>query len=301
MKEREVYTQTSLELHLFFLRIMKEHAIFLTAGFTPANAAFSREANQFKTQFENLLFRAVRLGDGVIRPEILDSHELVTDCTFTAEQQTENLTGIQINKKITRMEENLSSDCSPEISVERSHNVKHLNQQVMMVLDKFIRFKENILRHVNSCEMFTVNYPTLIEHILHEACYYRDKLMALENENSCDCTSEKADEAFWNHIMMEHALFIRGLLDPAENKLIVSSNSFAVDYAELLDSACETGCCQNKNNMERLSSLSETKKFRDFKQTATVGIIECKIKSIILPLLADHVLREANHYLRLLH
>ena len=30
------------------------------------------------------------------------------------------------------------------------------------------------------------------------------------------------------------------------------------------------------------------------------GIETCKIKSIILPLLADHVLREANHYLRLL-
>ena len=30
----------SLELHLFFGRIMKEHALFLRAGFTPANAAF---------------------------------------------------------------------------------------------------------------------------------------------------------------------------------------------------------------------------------------------------------------------
>ena len=30
------------------------------------------------------------------------------------------------------------------------------------------------------------------------------------------------------------------------------------------------------------------------------GIEACKIRSLILPLLADHVLREANHYLRLL-
>ena len=30
------------------------------------------------------------------------------------------------------------------------------------------------------------------------------------------------------------------------------------------------------------------------------GILECKIQGLILPLLADHVLREANHYLRLL-
>ncbi|MEN6317078.1 MAG: DUF2935 domain-containing protein, partial [Clostridiaceae bacterium] len=28
--------------------------------------------------------------------------------------------------------------------------------------------------------------------------------------------------------------------------------------------------------------------------------LECKVKSIIIPLLGDHVIREASHYLRLL-
>lgn len=47
-------------------------------------------------------------------------------------------------------------------------------------------------------------------------------------------------------------------------------------------------------------SLEETKKIQKFKQQGTQGLIECKIKSIIIPLLGDHTLREANHYLRLL-
>jgi hypothetical protein len=42
-------------------------------------------------------------------------------------------------------------------------------------------------------------------------------------------------------------------------------------------------------------------KIRDFKAAGARGILECEIRSIILPLLADHVLREANHYIRLLH
>ena len=37
-----------------------------------------------------------------------------------------------------------------------------------------------------------------------------------------------------------------------------------------------------------------------FKAQGTQGLVECKIKSIIIPLLGDHTLREANHYLRLL-
>lgn len=46
--------------------------------------------------------------------------------------------------------------------------------------------------------------------------------------------------------------------------------------------------------------MTETIRFRDFKAAGTKGIEECKIRSLILPLLADHVLREANHYIRLL-
>ena len=38
------YVIKSLELHLFFGRIMKEHSLFLKAGFTPANPRFSDKA-----------------------------------------------------------------------------------------------------------------------------------------------------------------------------------------------------------------------------------------------------------------
>lgn len=38
------YVNTSLELHLFFARIMKEHAIFLQAGFMPKNTEYIQEA-----------------------------------------------------------------------------------------------------------------------------------------------------------------------------------------------------------------------------------------------------------------
>ncbi len=48
------------------------------------------------------------------------------------------------------------------------------------------------------------------------------------------------------------------------------------------------------------TALKETLRFRDFKAAGAKGILDCQISSIILPLLADHVLREANHYIRIL-
>ena len=104
-------------------------------------------------------------------------------------------------------------------------------------------------------------------------------------------------EEFWNRIMMEHALFIRGLLDPTEVKLIETADKFAAEYQELLEKARQQDCRALGMTQE---TLEETLRYRDFKAAGTEGILNCKIASIILPLLADHVLREANHYIRLL-
>ena len=143
--------------------------------------------------------------------------------------------------------------------------------------------------------MFTMNYPLLIEHIIREAKLYRKYLNMLEKDGDLNCHSMRDIECFWNQIMMEHALFIRGLLDPSENKLINTADESAKEFAELLRQ-----CNSAQEQTLTASSLEKTIKLRDFKEAGTKGIQECKIRSVILPLIADHVLREANHYIRLL-
>ena len=54
------------------------------------------------------------------------------------------------------------------------------------------------------------------------------------------------------------------------------------------------------NGQLTANALETTTRYQSFKTAGTIGIKDCKIKSLILPLLADHVLREANHYLRIL-
>lgn len=290
------YIEKSLELHMFFGRIMKEHSFFLKAGFTPANEEFSKKAEYFKNEFDKLLCEAVRLGNGIINQQLLCSQELVTQFTLLAEKQSECLTGISINKEITDKELHLKSGCGKCCdNPERRSRVRNLNQTAIKLLDGLISFKETILKKVLCGEMFTVNYPLLIEHIIREAKLYREYVGCLEKNGFLDDRSMKNVECFWNRIMMEHAMFIRGLLDPSETELFDSADKFADEYSELLNK-----CCDAQDNALRSDSLDITKKLRDFKTAGVKGIEKCEIRSIILPLLADHVLREANHYIRLL-
>lgn len=290
----ENYISKSLELHLFFGRIMKEHSLFLKAGFTPVNVSFSEKAEYYKNEFEKLLSRTVALSDGRISRKVLDSGEIVTEFTFNAERQTEKLTGITINSNITKRELNLSS-CNCHDIVNRYVQVKALNQTALRLLNGLIALKKEILDRVLGCQMFTMNYPLLIEHILREAKLYQKYVQLLENNGKIYVQYMNNSECFWDQIMMEHALFIRGLLDPSETELINSADAFAADYAALLNS-----CHNARNRTLAVDSITETRKFRDFKTEGVKGIESCQIRSLILPLLADHVLREANHFIRIL-
>jgi len=291
------YVVLSLELHLFFGRIMKEHAIFLEAGFTPANSAFAKTADGFKKQFETILHQAVSLGNGIIRPEVVASGEIITDHTLGSERQTQAFTGIEIDQSITRLEEGLFGAANPQIPPDLVQRVKALNTHALHGLDGLIRFKTEVLDQVLSCRAFTTNYPLLIDHIRREAEMYRDDLNALEcGKNPASNTKETA--LFWDQIMLEHALFIRGSLDPTENALIHTSNDFAKVYNQLLSITKTATDASFQDASEQ--TLQETLKFRDFKDAGTKGIAACKVRSTILPLLADHVLREASRFVRLL-
>lgn len=293
----ENYAALSLETHLFFARIMKEHGLFLEAGFMCADKAWMEKADWFRRQFEDLLWDAVQLGNGRVNRWIIDSEELVTEFTLPAEECTEKLSGVPIDSEITRQEKKLLPGRRMNTDRELVRAVNDLNRRALRLLNDFIAFKESILREVKAGKLFTANYPLLIEHILREARLYCTTVEELLDNRQLTYKKLRMTENFWNQIMMEHALFIRGLLDPTEETLIQTANQFAMEFRELLEQARRQDCRAMGLTKE---ALAETLKIRDFKAAGTKGILNCEIASIILPLLADHVLREANHYIRLL-
>lgn len=313
------YAISSIETHLFFARIMREHALFLMAGFPCKEESWIKQADFFREQFEMLLCDVLKISDGRIQDAVIQSGELATEFTIPAERRTQALTGIPIDSSISEIELALRCRDTSDSAFMRNrtflNQIHQLNRRALRLLNGLIRFKESILREVKVGNLFTANYPLLIEHILREARLYRETVMECMRGRSFSLRHLCETEVFWNQIMMEHALFIRGLLDPCEEELIDTADGFANDYRALLEKAraadtLATGCNPRDNSATdalvkdcdalREKSLEETLKYQQFKTAGTEGILKLKIDSIILPLLADHVLREANHYIRIL-
>lgn len=295
------YIKQSLALHLFFARIMKEHSFFLQIGFTAKDHNLIDQANNFRTSFDALLRDAVALSNGVVDPGVLLSGEVVTPYTMKAETISANFTGVNIPLQLTQSETRLRGNPMP-VDSQYERRVNNLNENAIRLIGSLIQFKTNILTKVLSCRLFTVNYPLLIDHILREAKLYLSMVQRLQRRERFNIEQEQyAQEYFWNRIMAEHSKFIRGLLDPTEEELIMAADNFADEFDQLTKEAKQAIDRTMPISNVTEESLSATKEIKNFNTQGTQGLIECKIKSIIIPLLGDHVLRESNHYLRLLN
>lgn len=277
------------------MRIMKEHLYLISINLTPSNEPIKHQAISLMNEANEFLMQVVAIAPGNVEASVLSSNEVVTQYTLNAEQKTAHDTGLPIDTSITMN----------EYSINTAHNMYHnlsvndivnLNYEAYHLVNRILNFKLNLLNEVDNCKVFITAYPHLLNHNIEETREYLSNIEHLQQHQSLNNLPEK--EFFWNDKMEEHALFIRGLLDITEEQLVNQANDFAIEFGNLNEEL------KKKHNLLKgnitTNSRSATKSIIQFKQQAEVGILNCEIKSMIPPILVDHVLREANHYLRIL-
>src|SRR5699024_10669992 len=283
MFSKKEYIKYSLEYNLFFGRLMKEHLIFLESGFSVKNAEYILEADTLKSEFEDFLLHIISIANGYISKDVLVSKELVTPYTLETENITQFYTGICINTNITEMEMTLPENKHLDYYNNLFNEIQMINSNARNLVERAIDYKSKVLSNVLGCKVLNRNYPSLLEHMLEEVEFYLEILIALENFNEIPIKDELVKkEVFWNHIMEEHSLFIRGLLDPEEEDLIDITNKLAYEFEKLAAVAREV---LDKNlPHEKITKKSEeaTKDIIELDRKSTEGLIKCEIKSIIL-------------------
>ena len=235
----------------FWLRIMKEHSLFMKLGFACSDTELIRQAEEFYNIFEDLEKK---------------SYMIKCDEEFR------------------------------DFVCRIMPSVKHI-----------FSFKRHVLHLVAECKIGGSNYPLLIDHISREAMYFLKLLQKIKDgEMNNPVDSIVSDNVFWLRHMADHARFIAGLLDPSERGFVEKANNFAVQFEQLqlqardLDSMLWHFHPTNDLVRFEMDATNATVQIRDFKKAARDLISSCKVISLIPPLLADHVLREAEYFLEIL-
>lgn len=186
--------------------------------------------------------------------------------------------------------------------------IRKFNSEVHLAVTHIWVFKRKVLGLILQCKLpGGTNFPLLVDHISREANYFRNRLEELNQGKLEPLPDAIIDEnVFFLRIMADHSKFIGHLLDPSERQLVEQARNFSHDFDQLLFQAIDLSGMRPQSqtkplldqflDQNRVSVVS----LRDFKKTAKDLIDACRIKSIIHPLLADHVFREAERFLHII-
>ncbi|TJY41304.1 DUF2935 domain-containing protein [Cohnella pontilimi] len=199
--------------------------------------------------------------------------------------------------------------------LQRSHTipatvqaVRALNDESIQAVSALRNFKRNLLILIINCKIKGFNFPLLVDHIAREAEYFVRNLMKF-NQGIMEPIQDAiiSENVFWLRIMMEHSRFIGSLLDQSERNLVHQALKFGDDFEILLGQARDVeSMLYNKQPtypiISKMNKDSEnaTVELRNFKRAGLEFIRTCQIRSVIDPLLADHVVREAEHFLMII-
>lgn len=196
------------------------------------------------------------------------------------------------------------------------------------VLREFLRFKRHLVHEMLECKVGSCNPPLMIDHMAREAEYVLVLLSKIAQEAKKAHLSKTREAVFWLRLMADHTKLIRGRIDPAERAIIHTvddlSNEFddlfleANDFYSMLTHPSQlplpAGGKKAKHGLygvmphrtvpsyERFlhDVRSSVLRLRDFKKALHKMTVDCRMVSILPPLLADHVRREADHFLMVL-
>ncbi|WP_248925890.1 DUF2935 domain-containing protein [Paenibacillus hamazuiensis] len=184
-------------------------------------------------------------------------------------------------------------------------SIQRFNVEVHTAVSHIWAFKRKVLGLILHCQLpGQNNFPLLVDHVSREAFYFRNRLEQL-NTGRLDALPDAIinENVFFLRIMADHAKFIGHLLDPSERKLVDQARQFSEEFDQLLFQARDIDSMRPQSQTVPLldqfldQNRVSVKSLRDFKKTARDLIEACRIKSIIHPLLADHVFREAERFL----
>ena len=183
-------------------------------------------------------------------------------------------------------------------------------ETVRNAVTSFLAFKRGLIVLALKCQVGGLgghNYPLLLDHIAREATLFLHILDLAEAMPVSPYVLALTEESFWLRIMTDHAKFIVSLLDQSERGFIADASRFSETFDRLLRQAQDYRSMLQANPDQfpvvgRFTDevIVQTTGIRDFKRAAYQLLLQCKILSVLPPLLADHVAREAEHFLEVL-
>jgi len=191
--------------------------------------------------------------------------------------------------------------------VQSQRQFAELVDDTQTVVGDFYRYKRRLLHMVLTCQFVGHNFALLLDHMSREAEYLLMLLATLGTGRPLYQSAGAREVAFWLRLMADHGEFVVHRLDPSERTMVETAEAFAGEFDALYLQGRDfvsmlRGATDEVPSFRRFLQdvRVSTIRLRDFKRAAEKLIAECRLVGLIPALLADHLRREAEHFLLVL-
>lgn len=296
MLSNELFVIESLEDNLFYLRTIGEFSTNIQSSFFGNNENYIKIAEDFSLKYEDLLRRTVKLADGKLPEEAINSQIFVTNYTLRSEELTKKLFNINIDTSITEQEYNLKPGIVTNPSNELITEIDTINKLAYNLTENFIEFCIDILGKLHNQDLFSYSFPSLFEFMILEAQNYLKNLERLINRNRVDPTFVAGYQYMYNVSMRDIATFIRDLVDSKYTNVLNNAQKFIVLFNNLIHEYQITPLSPYNQKVLADKSLEVVNSFRKFLEEIIRALLNKELYFIVEPIFLDNMYTEANYF-----
>lgn len=190
---------------------------------------------------------------------------------------------------------------------EQSRKLTEIVDQALPVFTSFYEFQRQILNQMIACQMHSNLYPLQLDHLIRENGYAIRLFEKISVGERTIVNTKAQENLFWVRLMEDHTQFLSDLTDPSERNVVATARSFTREFDDLYLQGRDFVSMLDRRHQDApvfLRYLEDVRRaairLRDFKTMTAELICECRLVGILPPQLADHLRREAEHYLMIL-
>lgn len=244
-------------------------------------------------KYQELFKRIIPFSNNKVSKEFLNSDILYTSYTRDLELDTIKYFDIGLDPSITLECLNLIPG---NIDLLDLKEVDKYMEELLHLLDKSTNTLNNISTYIKENNMFLTIYPLVVDHIINENKLLKDTLERLLKKEGTDPTYVYTLEYYYTNFLKEHSLLIRNLINPVKNKEVEMSNKYYNLYNSLLTSFNNEVSPYSIDGIYN-KCINITNSFKSFLNETINMTINNHSNFMIVPIILDHLLREANSYI----
>ncbi len=296
LTNQDIFEQ-SLYNHIYFAESIRSFCSTIGLTFFKNNSDYIDKAIALGYRASDIINKTLLLMNKELAKEVLDNDIYITKYTKDISLLTQKLFEISLVIQIDKDIQILNTREEVVFNDETMKKINDLNNECLGLINNFKEFCQEIRMKLDSGELFSYLYPDFFNYMYDEISVYgRDIERILSKKDYTDFYVSEYTYYF-NELLRESALYIRGFLDTKEGDIFDMSSFYINAFANLT-----TKYLKKTDSNANLSI--ETEKlvinYQRFVTDVIDKLLKAKISFITPPITLDNFLTNINVYLFLM-